>query len=140
MANNGDMKIACKSEFPSYAKSRDSAVCLVSMFAPRVDDDKRAPVSITLVLDRSSSMSGGKLQLVKETCKFLLEELGSRDSVSVVSYDGKVRCSVCHPNLHLSGAPPNCARHAEFNNIICNSARMFHASATVGYSSRFALV
>ena len=66
------------------------------MHAPAVDEDKRAPVSVTLVLDKSRSMAGSKLKLVKDTCKFLLQQLGARDSVGVVSYAAQV-CSLSAP-------------------------------------------
>lgn len=91
MASDGDMKLVCKSEFPTYATSESTATCLVSLLAPSMDEDRRAPVSVTLVLDKSGSMAGSKLNLVKATCKFLLQQLGSRDSVSVVSYESQVR-------------------------------------------------
>lgn len=94
MADDGDMKLVCKSEYPTYAKSQSSATALVSLFAPDVADEKRAPVSVTLVLDKSGSMAGSNIRLVKETCKFLLQQLGPRDSVSVVSYSTEVRESI----------------------------------------------
>lgn len=93
MANlqDADMKLVCKPEFPSYSAAACAATCLVSLHAPALEDTKRAPVSVTLVLDRSGSMAGSKLTLVKETCKFLLQQLGARDSVGVVSYDSQAR-------------------------------------------------
>jgi hypothetical protein len=88
-----EMKIEWVAEFPAYPTSIAAATCLLSLVAKNVDAEKRAPVSITLVLDRSGSMSGGKLELVKKACLFLLKYLNERDSVSVIDFGSDVRSS-----------------------------------------------
>jgi hypothetical protein len=42
------------------------------------------------VLDKSGSMAGSKLALVKHTCQFMLRLLGSNDKLGVVEYDSEV--------------------------------------------------
>jgi hypothetical protein len=63
-------------------------------------------VSISLVLDRSSSMQGPNMSLVKSTCDFLLQQLSSDDIVSCVSYDEKMRAL----SSFVSGAEHSVAR------------------------------
>jgi Ca-activated chloride channel family protein len=48
---------------------------------------ERAPVNVALVLDRSGSMSGEKLEKAKEAAKMVIGRLGQNDIVSVVTYD-----------------------------------------------------
>jgi len=54
------------------------------------DDSKRAVVSLSAVLDKSGSMAGSKLTLVKKTCHFMLGQLGYSDKLGVVEYDTNV--------------------------------------------------
>lgn len=55
----------------------------------RVDDD-RAPLNLSLVLDRSGSMGGEKLDAVKEAATLLVQRLAPTDTLSVVAYDDTV--------------------------------------------------
>jgi Ca-activated chloride channel homolog len=47
----------------------------------------RAPLNISLVLDRSGSMSGDKLRFAREAAAMLVRRLSPEDIVSVVTYD-----------------------------------------------------
>lgn len=46
-----------------------------------------APVNLSLVLDRSGSMSGDKLDNVKQAVNYIIDNLSSNDRVSVVAFD-----------------------------------------------------
>ncbi|CAN5331855.1 VWA domain-containing protein [soil metagenome] len=50
----------------------------------------RAPLNISLVLDRSGSMSGHKLHFAREAAAMLVRRLSPEDVVSVVTYDDQV--------------------------------------------------
>ena len=50
----------------------------------------RLPVNVALVLDRSGSMGGGKLDLVREAAQAALALLNSDDRFAVVVYDDRV--------------------------------------------------
>ena len=52
--------------------------------------EERAPANVALVLDKSGSMSGEKLQHAKQAALAALDRLGSNDIVSVVVYDTTV--------------------------------------------------
>lgn len=54
--------------------------------------NERPPLNLSLVLDRSGSMSGGKLQLAKEAACNLVSNLSPRDRVSIVAFDDLVTC------------------------------------------------
>ena len=60
--------------------------------APADDAPKaREPKGIVFVIDRSGSMGGGRLELVKQTILDLLPRLGSDDYLSVVTFDSHAR-------------------------------------------------
>jgi Ca-activated chloride channel homolog len=50
----------------------------------------RAPLNISLVLDRSGSMDGEKLHFAREAAAMLVRRLSPEDVVSVVTYDDQV--------------------------------------------------
>ena len=50
----------------------------------------RAPLNLSLVLDRSGSMHGGKLAAARDAAVFLVRRLAPEDTITVVAYDGDV--------------------------------------------------
>lgn len=51
---------------------------------------KRPPMNIAIVLDRSGSMGGDKMRFAIEACKFIVDNLTEEDIVSIIDYDDKV--------------------------------------------------
>ncbi len=49
------------------------------------------PLNISLVLDRSGSMSGAKMDYAKEAAKFVIENLNNNDLISIITYDQDVQ-------------------------------------------------
>lgn len=56
--------------------------------------NKRSPINLALVLDRSSSMAGDKLEKAKEAALMVIDRLQPDDIISVVSYDSGVEVLV----------------------------------------------
>ena len=56
--------------------------------APAADD--RVPLNLSLVLDRSGSMSGAPLAAARDAAAMLIRRLRTEDTVSVVAYDDHV--------------------------------------------------
>jgi len=68
------------------------AVDLLIRFGAEDDaPEARRPLNLSLVLDRSGSMGGRKLSQAIRASKMLVDGLGERDTLSVVSYDDTVR-------------------------------------------------
>merc|ERR1711998_81640 len=65
--------------------------CIATLTAPAGADDTRAPVDVVAVIDRSGSMRGQKLELVKEALLFCQRQLLPGDRFSIISYDTNVR-------------------------------------------------
>jgi len=51
---------------------------------------ERAPIDLVCVVDKSGSMQGEKLRLVKEACLFIVEELKEGDHFCLVTYDDNI--------------------------------------------------
>jgi Ca-activated chloride channel family protein len=51
---------------------------------------ERLPLNISLVIDRSGSMQGAKLENVKKAANFLIDKLNDKDILSIVAYESNV--------------------------------------------------
>ena len=70
----------------------ETAVCVTIEAAARASaENRRLPLDVVLVLDRSSSMSGAKIELCKATVSFVLDEMRLCDRIALVSYGSDVR-------------------------------------------------
>ncbi len=49
------------------------------------------PLNISMVLDRSGSMSGAKMDYAKEAAKFVIDNLSNEDQISIITYDQDVQ-------------------------------------------------
>lgn len=54
---------------------------------PELDNLPRAAINLALVLDKSGSMSGQKIEDVKQAAKMMIDRLQPMDTLSVVTYD-----------------------------------------------------
>lgn len=78
-------------EFPAVAASESPATfsVLVSIRAPPLRVDARAPIDLVAVLDVSSSMVGAKLSLLKRAVRFVIHNLGPSDRLSIVAFSSR---------------------------------------------------
>lgn len=58
------------------------------------DKQARIPANVAIVLDKSGSMGGDKIQYAREAAIMAIKRLDERDIVSVVSYDSRVQVVV----------------------------------------------
>ena len=71
-----------------YDKTNPKLPLLVTIETEDIDnDDTRQGIDLVLVIDVSSSMSGEKIKLVRETLVFVLDELETRDRVCMIKFD-----------------------------------------------------
>ena len=63
---------------------------LVRIKAPAVEMKKRRLLNLGLVLDRSGSMEGAKLDHVRHASRFLVSQLSSEDILSIVTFHTNV--------------------------------------------------
>ncbi|KAL6197029.1 hypothetical protein ACLB2K_032642 [Fragaria x ananassa] len=78
----------------SAAESNPRYPVLVSICAPSlqdIDGHVHTPIDVVTVLDVSSSMCGLKLDLVKRAVKFIIQNLGPSDRLSIVTFSTTAR-------------------------------------------------
>lgn len=84
------VKITLVSEFAEVSASQAlPMLCMASISAPTATPTlTRSPVELVAVVDRSGSMGGEKIKLMKETLEFVVTKgLLAQDSFSIVAYD-----------------------------------------------------
>eukprot|EP01115_Flamella_aegyptia_P003481 TRINITY_DN1606_c0_g1_i2.p1 TRINITY_DN1606_c0_g1~~TRINITY_DN1606_c0_g1_i2.p1 ORF type:complete len:86 (-),score=17.34 TRINITY_DN1606_c0_g1_i2:118-375(-) len=75
--NQSSVKLSTTVEIPSvlYTSSVDGFNFMASLKAPNYQPDKRSPLDLICVVDRSGSMSGSKIELTKQTLEFVVSQL-----------------------------------------------------------------
>ena len=88
----GEPRFELRTERPHRPDAGGSYHFLVRVTAPEVrnPDRQRPPLDLAFVVDRSGSMGGGKLELVKQGIKHALRLLDERDTLSLTAYDDQI--------------------------------------------------
>mmetsp|Transcript_43719 Transcript_43719/g.81562 ORF Transcript_43719/g.81562 Transcript_43719/m.81562 type:complete len:656 (-) Transcript_43719:233-2200(-) len=76
---------------PFAAGELKAVLSVVAPHGNEGNDDKQAPLHLVAVLDKSGSMGGEKIRLVKQTMVFMLRYLSERDSLGIVEYGSDVK-------------------------------------------------
>src|SRR5262249_42508132 len=70
---------------------RPQKLYLMARFASGISTgERRRPLNISLVIDRSGSMAGAKIDYTRQAAQFLVQHLGAQDVFSVVLYNDRV--------------------------------------------------
>ncbi|MFP6684906.1 MAG: VIT and VWA domain-containing protein [Polyangiaceae bacterium] len=80
----------------------EDAYLHLSLAAPPAASSKRLPKDVTIVLDRSGSMSGAALDNAVRAAKRVIDKLAPRDRVNVVAFDDGVDSLFDKPKLAKS--------------------------------------
>ncbi len=74
----------------------------ISIQAPTANaQTNRAALNLALIIDKSGSMSGSKLEYVKQAAIFVVDRLEEKDRVALVIYDNQVE--VLSPGIQMTG-------------------------------------
>ena len=71
--------------------TKQSVFMKVRLEGLAIEEKERAPVNVAIVLDKSGSMSGRKIERAKEAAMAAIDQLNAEDIVSIVFYDSTVR-------------------------------------------------
>ncbi|CAN0909230.1 E3 ubiquitin-protein ligase WAV3 [Linum grandiflorum] len=97
--DNVNIKVYPEVTAASHSNSYEDFTVLVNLKAAatimrqdlRRNQSPRAPVDLVTVLDTSGSMAGTKLALLKRAMGFVIQNLGSNDRLSVISFSSTAR-------------------------------------------------
>lgn len=86
------IQLTIKADMPLVARDVPTQRTVELVIQPPLPEQtvNRPRLNLALVLDRSGSMSGAKLQYVKEAALYLLGQIGEQDRLAVVAYDDTV--------------------------------------------------
>ncbi|KXS15711.1 hypothetical protein M427DRAFT_56544 [Gonapodya prolifera JEL478] len=85
------LRLSLEAEHVSIPGDQDASTTIACTIqakpAPSIEHhSSRPPCDLVAVLDRSGSMAGAKLAAVKETLRFMVEEMGENDRLSLVAF------------------------------------------------------
>lgn len=72
-----------------YRLGPREVIVQVEIEARKSDDTKRAPMNLCVVLDRSGSMEGAKIEKARQAAAMAVDKLGDDDIFSLVTYDSE---------------------------------------------------
>ncbi|KAL9647647.1 hypothetical protein ABK040_015137 [Willaertia magna] len=88
-----------------YDKETD-IYCMASLQAPEYETEERqarSGLDLICVIDKSGSMAGSKIDLVRKTLSFMVEQLKDNDRIALVEFDSNVSTSLQLVNMNEQG-------------------------------------
>ena len=85
----GDAPFSVQTEIASCPWNEDTQLMLIGLSGEEMDTDNLPPSNLVFLIDVSGSMGDdNKMPLVQESFSMLIENLGDRDKISIVTYAG----------------------------------------------------
>jgi Ca-activated chloride channel homolog len=89
-----------RSSVPRLDEPQLAYVLLEIMPTAELDESKRPPLHLALVLDRSTSMKGERMDMVKANVTQLVRKLSGKDILSVVAFSDRAEVLVPASKIH----------------------------------------
>lgn len=90
-ASNGSLSITTRLSHPFVLVGSNDVFVTADVKAVEVKGATRSPVNLALVIDRSGSMSGYKLNQAKQAARQLVSQLRPEDRLTIVHYGSDVK-------------------------------------------------
>ncbi|MEM6884564.1 MAG: VWA domain-containing protein [Verrucomicrobiota bacterium] len=71
--------------------AQDDVVFSIDVTGANIKNPQRVPLNLAVVLDRSSSMSGAKIEQARQAAMLLVDQLEAKDTFSLVVYNNEVK-------------------------------------------------
>ncbi len=88
-----ETEVLLSREKVDISDSNQLVYLLVNITPPQQEDEQR-PLNISLVIDRSTSMQGKRLQSVRTAVELLVEKLSPDDTLSIISFSDRAEVVV----------------------------------------------
>src|SRR3954454_785570 len=102
----------------------------VEIEARKNDDARRAPMNLAVVLDRSGSMEGAKLEKARQAAAMAVDKLGDDDIFSLVTYDNET--DLLLPPERIGGTDHREDLKARIHRIQPGGSTALHAGVVLG--------
>lgn len=88
------MQVDYLMNYRSVQASVENRIAVLMRIQAATSTTERLPLNLSIVLDRSGSMAGDKLEYVKKAAQFLIRHLGAKDHFSLVTYNQDVSVDI----------------------------------------------
>jgi len=90
-------------EYEAVERTSRQILAMANLKAPFFETQSRAPINLIAVMDRSGSMEGEKIRLVKETLNFVITQLRNGDTFSLVTFESDVETNLAVTKMNTEG-------------------------------------
>jgi len=113
-----------------YRLGPREVIVQVEVEARKSDDARRAPMNLAIVLDRSGSMEGAKLEKARQAAAMAVDKLGDDDIFSLVTYDSDADLLI--PPGRVGGRDHREELKARIHRIQSGGSTALHAGVVLG--------
>jgi len=104
-AEGSPISLSVKPERDLLLAGPRDAIIQIELRARDSDRKRTTPINLAVVLDRSGSMAGAKLEKAKQAAGVALDQLGEKDFFSLVVYDDEVEVLIPPRKVRDTPAP-----------------------------------
>jgi Ca-activated chloride channel family protein len=113
-----------------YRLGPREVIVQVEVEARKNDDGRRSPMNLAIVLDRSGSMEGAKLEKARQAAAMAVDKLGDDDIFSLVTYDSDTDLLI--PPERVGGRDHREDIKARIHRIQAGGSTALHAGVVLG--------
>ena len=113
-----------------YRLGPREVIVQVEVEARKSDDARRAPMNLAIVLDRSGSMEGAKIEKARQAAAMAVDKLGDDDIFSLVTYDSETDLLI--PPERVGGRDHREELKARIHRIQPGGSTALHAGVVLG--------